>query len=291
MTPDRPIARRALQPAKRPDSSDPAASMALILDAMRNPLDPSYAEAAKRPGADPRGATHSALLFVTTLILGLLLAVSALALRPSANEAEKRHQQLVDQVHAAQQRNDSIEADVSRTRGEVNALSDAALARTSQHSIKTQLADALRTSGGSTVTGPGVSLTLDEPSPSPGQADSDPRTGGQGTSVTSTDIQQLVNALYRAGASDVAINEQRLNSMSAIRFAGSAILVNYRPLARPYRIVALGPQGLDRAFSDGFGGQYLAAMKRSGLKAQQTSGSVTLPPAPGLTMSSAKVQP
>lgn len=55
----------------------------------------------------------------------------------------------------------------------------------------------------------------------------------------------------------MAINGHRLTSTSAIRFAGQAIMVNYRPLTRPYVITALGAPDLSQRFTDGEGGAYL----------------------------------
>jgi hypothetical protein len=50
----------------------------------------------------------------------------------------------------------------------------------------------------------------------------------------------VVNALWAAGAQGIAVNGQRITSLSAIRSAGDAILVNYRPLNPPYVVEAVG---------------------------------------------------
>ena len=49
------------------------------------------------------------------------------------------------------------------------------------------------------------------------------------------DLQIVVNGLWASGAEAVSVNGQRLTSKAAIRFAGQAILVNYRPLTRALR--------------------------------------------------------
>ena len=54
------------------------------------------------------------------------------------------------------------------------------------------------------------------------------------------DLQTVVNGLWAAGAEAVAVNGQRLTALSAIRSAGDAILVDYRPLTRPYVVTAIG---------------------------------------------------
>jgi uncharacterized protein YlxW (UPF0749 family) len=62
--------------------------------------------------------------------------------------------------------------------------------------------------------------------------------------VYDSDIQLLVNALWASGAESIAINNARLTSTSAIRSAGDAILVNYRPLLPPFVISAIGDKQL-----------------------------------------------
>ena len=105
-------------------------------------------------------------------------------------------------------------------------------------SLQTRLAALTLASGAEQVTGPGITVVLDNAPGSDGtSADGNPRTDAdkdEGT-VFSKDLQIVVNGLWEAGAEAIAVNGQRLTSRSAIRFAGEAILVNYRPLARPYR--------------------------------------------------------
>ncbi len=59
----------------------------------------------------------------------------------------------------------------------------------------------------------------------------------------------MVNALWAAGAEAVSINDQRLGTTSAIRFAGEAVLVDFRPVTNPYEIRAIGdPETLSARF-------------------------------------------
>ncbi|MFM1986638.1 MAG: hypothetical protein RIS18_855 [Actinomycetota bacterium] len=62
--------------------------------------------------------------------------------------------------------------------------------------------------------------------------------------VYDTDLQLLVNALWASGAESISINDRRLTTTSAIRSAGEAILVNYRPLLQPFIIAAIGDEKL-----------------------------------------------
>lgn len=68
--------------------------------------------------------------------------------------------------------------------------------------------------------------------------------------IQDLDLQLAVNALWAAGAEAIAVNGQRVVSTTAIRSAGGAVLVNYRVLTSPFRVVAIGNAGsLDAAFS------------------------------------------
>ena len=133
--------------------------------------------------------------------------------------------------------------------------------------------------------GPGFTLTLDD---APGAGADDTAEGGQAQQgqVIAKDLQYVTNALWRAGAEAVSINGNRLTSTSAIRFAGSALIVDFRPLTRPYVITALGDQkGFPAAFADGAGGTYLSTLRSSfGIRVDtEVSDKLTVPAAVGLT--------
>ena len=49
-----------------------------------------------------------------------------------------------------------------------------------------------------------------------------------------------IDQFHAGGAEAVAINDQRLTGLSAIRSAGDAVLVDLQPLVGPYRVEAIG---------------------------------------------------
>lgn len=98
--------------------------------------------------------------------------------------------------------------------------------------------------GTAAVSGPGVVVELaDSPLAAIGdRSDAD-------FLIQDVDLQAVVNALWAAGAEAISINGQRVISTTAIRGAGSAILVNYRVLLSPYRVSAVGdPRAMREAF-------------------------------------------
>lgn len=123
----------------------------------------------------------------------------------------------------------------------------------------------------------GVSVTLDD-------AISDeliPDAALQSGRVVDSDLQMVVNGLWQAGATAVSINDHRLTGASAIRSAGQAILVDYRPLVRPYKIVAIAKNAdaLAGRFRENQGGLLLEQLElRFGVVWElETVGQVTLP--------------
>jgi uncharacterized protein YlxW (UPF0749 family) len=76
--------------------------------------------------------------------------------------------------------------------------------------------------------------------------------------VQDRDLQDLVNGLWAAGAEAVDVNGQRLTALTAIRSAGDAVLVDFRPLSPPYVVRAVGnPAALELELLDGPTGRRL----------------------------------
>jgi uncharacterized protein YlxW (UPF0749 family) len=63
-------------------------------------------------------------------------------------------------------------------------------------------------------------------------------------------VRSVVNQLWSDGAEAIAVNGIRLTPLSAIRFAGQAVLVDLQPIASPYVIDAIGnADALDTGFA------------------------------------------
>jgi uncharacterized protein YlxW (UPF0749 family) len=89
--------------------------------------------------------------------------------------------------------------------------------------------------------GPGVVVELSD-------SQTSPQTRGELTDlrIQDVDLRLVVNALWQSGAEAVAVNGHRIGGTSAIRSAGDRILVNFDPVASPFRVTAIGdPDGLE----------------------------------------------
>ena len=236
------------------------ASMSLINELLHRPIDPGYAAAAARRhregDPEPQRPT-GALVLVTTLVIGLVFGVSAQTLGDRQTERTSARAELIAQIEARQDRVEANSTRVRELQAEVALAQDQVL-RDSSGPVAAGISNQLLASVGAVaVRGPGLVVTVDDAPVDPG-ADVSATNEGR---ILSRDLQILTNALWAAGAEAVDINEQRLTSRSAIRFAGEAILVNYRPLTRPYVVRAIGdPDRLATEFADGDGGAYLKAL-------------------------------
>jgi uncharacterized protein YlxW (UPF0749 family) len=116
-------------------------------------------------------------------------------------------------------------------------------------------------SGELPVEGPGVELTLDDAhAADDSPVGKDPRDAVAASEgrVIDRDLQMVVNGLWSAGAEAMSVNGQRLTALSAIRSAGQAILVDFRPLVPPYVIRCIGdPAELQAGFAADPAGPYV----------------------------------
>jgi len=281
------------QPGRRPD-----ASMTLITEMMERPLDPGYAAAAERrqqAGLPAASGLRSPTLIIATVLIGTLLGASALALRAPTTAASQIKVSLVARIESARARADSQTNRIATARNEINAAQAAALGQQRQSGLTAELSKLELAAGTVAVTGPGLVLTIDdaESKAEPGAPDTNPRsaTGPDQGKVIATDLQVIVNGLWEAGAEAISINGHRLTSRAAIRSAGEAILVDYRPLTRPYVITAIGDRGsLGVEFADNSGGSYLQSLTNN-YKIRtdiQSRASVLIPGEPTLSLQSAQ---
>jgi uncharacterized protein YlxW (UPF0749 family) len=242
------------------------ASMTLLREVMERPLDPGYAVAARRRA---EGVSPTRRAVVVTLVLALVCgALTARAIaelrrpQPGAAQAQAALQQEIRRRSAAL---DAEQLRLDQLRAQVAQLQRQALTTRGGDGFaqRAQLLGLL--SAEVPVVGPGLKIMMnDAPSASTGTGGADPRAAaGKGEDrVLDRDLQIVVNGLWAAGAEAIAVNGQRLTARTAIRYAGQAILVDFRPLVPPYVVSAVGdPSGLQTRFAAGSAGEYLQALR------------------------------
>jgi uncharacterized protein YlxW (UPF0749 family) len=254
-----------------PDARNTArrdASMSLLTSLLTETLDPGYAEAAKRRAehGEAAGTSHWTRRVSPTVILGvaaiaLILVIAAIQTHRQAPAASRERQQLISRIQDTERKNSADESMIGTVRGQLQAAQAAALGPGTEQG-KAFAALSVST-GASPATGPGLEIVLSDAPGVNNTGSSDPRQQTNDQSrVLDVDLQHAANGLWAAGAEAIAINGQRLTTLSAIRTAGSAILVDFRPLSPPYTLQAIGdPKSMAAKFADGADGRYLFALK------------------------------
>lgn len=231
-------------------------SMSLLVDMTAAALDPAYGDAAARRAAapgEPRSRRPSSLLVLALVTAGLVTGVAAAQVRSDAARAGSVRSGLVDDVRRETRATDRLAEDAAKLRAQVVAVRAQALgADTRGQAAAKQVAELELVTGGVPVRGPGLVVTLDD-APNAGSGGATDRGGQLGDGrIYDRDLQDVVNALWAVGAEAIAINGQRLTAQTAIRSAGEAVLVDFRPLSPPYVVRALGDvDRMEPAFADG----------------------------------------
>jgi uncharacterized protein YlxW (UPF0749 family) len=258
----------------------PDASMTLLREVMERPLDPGYAAAAadRQAGGARERPGRRLVTAAAAVVVGVLLTAAIVDLRlPGTTDARTV---LLDEIATRTTAADATAARVEDLRSEVEQLQVEALADGGTNVLEISQRLALN-AGAVPVTGAGVVVTLDDASSARDPLSGDPREDQvQDDRVVDLDVRIAVNGLWAAGAEAIAVNGQRLTSLSAIRWAGGAILVGFRPLEPPYRIEAIGdPVGMRTELARSPAGSYLAFIQeRYGLRVStERSNSLELP--------------
>lgn len=219
------------EPDRGPDRAAPRPSFPppLLESLAQDHLDPGYQRATDRRTAtgSPAASASRSWLLAGTVVIGLLLAVAFQTTRANSAGVDQARDSLIDDVTRAQQHASVLESSVAALNDQVRAAQAAAGGGVLASLTALEQMNALLA-----VTGPGLSIGLDDPNAATGNG-----------AVLDRDIQLLVNGLWSAGAEAIAIGGVRLRLTSAIRQAGGAILVDNRPVLWPMTIEAIGDPG------------------------------------------------
>lgn len=236
--------------------------MTLLREVTERPLDPGYAQMAERRarGEHPaarRGVPGVVTLLVVAALLGAVTTVAVRDLRAPRPVVAEGRSVLIEQIQDRSAEVEALSGRAAALSAEVDRMQGAGLLP----SALLEINELDRWVNGSVpVRGPGLVVRLTDGSGGglvePGDAPADSR-------VRDADVQFVVNELWAAGAEAVAVNDQRLTSLSAIRNAGDAILVDLQPLNGPtYTIEAVGdPEDMQVEFARSAGLGFLQLLR------------------------------
>lgn len=169
---------------------------------------------------------------VVCLLAALLVTISALNaqgtdLRPGRNT------DLVSLVQSQSRRNADLARQLTGLRQDVDRL---AANQQEGTDVGQRLARQSELAGLTAVSGPAVTVTLDDAPASVAANGIDPDL----LVVHEQDIQAVVNALWTGGAEAMTIQGQRVISTTSVKCVGNTVVLHGIPYAPPYEISAIG---------------------------------------------------
>jgi uncharacterized protein YlxW (UPF0749 family) len=235
---------------------------------MSSALADDYADA-PRDGSASTGPQRAfaGLAVLAMLAIGVLTAAVLFSTVNSSEQRSRARDALADRVDRAASDVAERQVAVGIQQDHVSELEQQLLrARDVRPDELAKTGDLANRAGTTPAAGTGLIVAID---------DAPNAEAGSVNRVLDRDLQDIVNAMWREGAAGIAINGHRLTSTTAIRSAGEAIVVNYEPLVRPYRIEAIGPPSLSGPVSGVTA--LLAHLERDyGLVTEVSSGDVAL---------------
>lgn len=200
-------------------------------------LDEDYAHVARqraRGELAPREPRSRRVVTIAAVaVFGLLMAMAAVQSQRDEEADRLSRAALIEQIELAR----ADLADLGREQTELTDANRSAQERvetlqSQQRELGSQQRRLETTTGFGAVRGPGVRITVAN---APG-ADAT-------TEIRDEDLATLVDGLWTAGAEAVAINGERLSTLSGIRNTGRAVHVGGDPISAPYVVEAIGDPG------------------------------------------------
>jgi uncharacterized protein YlxW (UPF0749 family) len=175
---------------------------------------------------------------VVGLLSGALFVVSAHSsegtdLRPG------RFTDLASLVRYDANRVAGFQRQISQLTRQVNDLSGSVDSK-QVHKLTRQLAALKGPAGLTPVSGPGVTVTLSDAPQATGQDLPDTVDNPNLLLVHQQDIQAVVNAMWKGGATAITIQGQRVITTTGIRCIGNSVQLQGVPYSQPYTIQGVG---------------------------------------------------
>lgn len=187
-----------------------------------------------------RLASWQIALAAALLALGFLVAVQFQSQPPRARYSTQERPPLVETALQLSDRQEALKASITELREEIQVLeNDIAAEDAAVAALNGQLNDARLLAGLVAVHGPGVALQLDD-----AHGPLAPDANASDYRVQAEDLRDLLTALWLSGASAVAINGERVTTLTAVTDLGGTVLLNSAYLAPPYIVTAIGDADL-----------------------------------------------
>ena len=179
---------------------------------------------------------HALVLLAPALLLGLLIGAQAQSQSGRPVAATRYNVPLVEAAVALQTEQHLLKAQLADLRAQLEAVGTQAAALDARAAALHEQVEGLGVQAGLTaLKGAGVTVTLDDAHFSPNT----PTRTLMLAIVHSNDITDVFNAAWKAGATGIAVNGERITGSSAC--VGAVIQLNGTLLSPPFAISIVGP--------------------------------------------------
>jgi len=179
-------------------------------------------------------------LAAALLALGFLVAVQLGSQAARVRYSSSERPPLLDTANELRTAQRQLEDRITALRTQISQAELGAVGNSERvQELNAQLADARLAVGLIALQGPGLIIRLDDsdrPIP-PGDAAAD-------YLVSASDVRDVLNEMWLAGAEAVSVNGERVVVTTALTDIGSSVLVNGTYLQPPYVLSAIGPASL-----------------------------------------------
>lgn len=180
-----------------------------------------------------RSRGSQAALTVIFILFGFMLATQFRARPPIAgNLPYQRAEELSVLLKVSEDENTTLKQEVATLR---NRITEMMAGADQAEALQEEMQKAMMLAGITAVRGPGISVEMTD-SDKPAQQGQDPNV----FLIHEGDIQDVVNAIFAAGAEAVSINGQRFVSTTEVVCAGNVIMINGVRVAPTFTILAIG---------------------------------------------------
>ncbi|MDT5072716.1 MAG: hypothetical protein QOH82_2036 [Mycobacterium sp.] len=217
----------------------------LLRSLLSDHLDPGYAAAAEQQKSrEPRSrAANWTWQILAGLLVTAVFAAAAAQAESVAPSTQETRKVLAAGVRNAERATNDDTARRDALAGQVESERRSRLAGDERGRLLLANLDGAEFAAGATaVHGPGLTVTVAEPSAARDLSDvSKQRVAGSPQVILDRDLQLVVNSLWVSGAEAVAVGGVRIGPNVTVRQAGGGLLVDNQPISNPYVVLAIGP--------------------------------------------------
>ncbi|TQK53056.1 uncharacterized protein YlxW (UPF0749 family) [Streptomyces sp. SLBN-118] len=194
-----------------------------------------------RGGGRVTGGTVRFLTAAVFALAGLIFVTSFNTAKGTNIRQDASMLKLSDLIQQRSTKNADLDESTAAVRSDVDALARRDDGSTKAEDIR--LGALEKAAGTSKVSGPALSVTLNDAPPNAQAAPGYPEPQANDLVIHQQDLQAVVNALWQGGARGIQVMDQRLISTSAVRCVGNTLILQGRVYSPPYKVTAVGNRG------------------------------------------------